>query len=56
MLSFSAPATGETEGLKPGGVRGPKVMPTFDPTKARANLKKASVAVSLMMYLVGGAV
>lgn len=47
MFFTAAPAGGgDADTHKSSGIRGPKVMPAFDPTKARAGLKKASVAVS----------
>lgn len=47
LIFLAAPPNGETEGQKPpGGVRGPMVMPSFDPSRARAQLKKAAVGVS----------
>ena len=49
LLGADPPANGDmTDGHKqPSGVRGPMVMPVFDPSKARAGLKKSTVAVSL---------
>ena len=39
---------------RPGGVRGPMLMPAFDPTKARAQLKHSKANVGVSHYEYGG--
>ncbi len=52
LFLIDPPPNGEVEGGgHKAGVRGPRVMPAFDPSKARAGLKKSAVAVSFPIWV-----